>query len=170
MDSSKYKINNKPNLNSSFIQGYYKLIHPEKYIGDPHQIIYRSSWEYKFCKYCDITEEIIKWSSEPNFPPFPIKYENPITKTLRNYYVDFYIKLKDQFDNEKDYIVEVKPNKDLKPPKPLTGNKTLKKIKSYNKGLETFIINKAKSIAAQDFAQKMNYEYMIVTEDFLNKK
>ena len=167
MNTSNYKQNHKPNFNTAFKQGYYTLINHEKYIGDPMQIIYRSSWEFKFCKYCDLTEDIVKWSSEPNFPPFPIRYMNPVSQTERNYYVDFYLRLRDENNIEKDYIVEVKPNNHLRLPNPIKGNKTLKKLKSYNYLLESYLVNEAKSIAAQEFARNLGYEYMIVTEDFL---
>ncbi|MFM2010951.1 MAG: hypothetical protein RLZZ479_1342, partial [Bacteroidota bacterium] len=37
--------NNKPSKKSTYRQGYYVLNNPDKYIGDPTKIIYRSSWE-----------------------------------------------------------------------------------------------------------------------------
>ena len=37
---------------------------PEKYVGDAKNIICRSSWERKFCRWCDLNENIIKWGSE----------------------------------------------------------------------------------------------------------
>ena len=49
----------KPTSKSGFKQGYYNPINPQKYIGE-HPIIYRSSWERKFCHWCDHNEEVIK--------------------------------------------------------------------------------------------------------------
>ena len=43
---------------------------PHKYIGDRTNIIYRSSWERKFCQYCDLKAEILKWSSEHLAPGY----------------------------------------------------------------------------------------------------
>lgn len=165
--SNKYKSINKPSINSQHKQGYYEVINPEKYIGNPNEVIYRSSWEYKFCIYCDTTPSVTKWSSEPTFSPFPIKYYNPISNTVRNYYVDFYLRVLDEDGTERDYIAEVKPKNQTKIPDPITGNKTLKKLKSYNYLLESFLVNDAKSTAAQQFAALHGWEYMVVTEDFI---
>jgi hypothetical protein len=77
----------KPTARSGFRQGYYTLSNPDKYVGDPTKIIYRSSWEYRFCRYCDLTESVIKWSSEP----YPIKYISPFDNKEHNYYIDFYM-------------------------------------------------------------------------------
>ena len=43
-------------------QGYFIPKNPDKYDGDLSQIIYRSSWEYKFLKFCDDNEKILKYS------------------------------------------------------------------------------------------------------------
>jgi hypothetical protein len=162
---ANYKDVNRPNKKSKFRQGYYKPENLEKYTGDPTKIIYRSSWEYKFCRYCDLTPEIIKWSSEP----FPIQYFDPIQQKQRSYFVDFYIRVKTRDEKEKDYLVEVKPKAKLRPPI-LEAKKTLKNVKEYNYLMEEFINNKAKKDAAEEFAKKINYKYMIVTEEFLWKQ
>jgi hypothetical protein len=70
--------------------GKYFPINQDKYVGDIHNIIYRSSWERKFCNYCDINPNILKWSSEPLFIP----YWSPIDKREHKYFIDFYIKVK----------------------------------------------------------------------------
>ncbi len=110
MSNGDYKKRNKPTKKSRYSQGYYELINPEKYHGDPKQIIYRSSYEYKFCRYCDLTEGVVKWSSEP----FSVKYYDPVNKKARNYHIDFYIRVKlEGSDKEVDYLVEVKPKNKL---------------------------------------------------------
>ena len=45
-------------------QGKYRASNPKKYKGDHNNIIYRSSWEYKFMKWCDMTPSIQEWGSE----------------------------------------------------------------------------------------------------------
>jgi hypothetical protein len=156
-----YKDQNKPSKKSKFRQGYFRPENIEKYAGDLSKIIYRSSWEYKFCKYCDLTDKILSWSSEP----FPIKYYDPINKKERSYYVDFYIKYADS-GTVVDYLVEVKPKKKLYAPI-LEGKQTHKKLKAYNHEMSEYIINKAKISAAQKYSMTMNYKFIIVTEDFL---
>lgn len=156
-----YKSSNKPSKRSKYRQGYYKLENPEKYTGDPTQIIYRSSWEYKFCRYCDHTTEVINWSSEP----FSVKYFDPIRKKEREYHIDFYIRVA-KGGTMQNYLVEIKPKDKLKMPV-LEARQTLKRLKEYNYAMEEFIVNKAKKEAAEAYAHAMGYKYIIVTEDFL---
>ena len=42
----------------------FKPSHPRKYKGDITNIICRSTWEKKFCHYCDLNENVIEWGSE----------------------------------------------------------------------------------------------------------
>ena len=82
MDIKKLKPNGK------WKSGKYYPTNSEKYIGDIHNIIYRSSWEQRFCQYCDINPNITKWSSEPT----DIPYWSPIDKKEHKYFVDYYIR------------------------------------------------------------------------------
>jgi hypothetical protein len=161
----KTNKNNPPQKRGRFRQGYYRLNNPEKYIGDPSKIIYRSSWEYRFCKYCDDTPEVVAWSSEP----IPIPYIHPIDKREHNYFVDFYMKLQKPGEFL-EYLVEVKPSKALKPPVMKEGLTTIKKLKEYNKLATDYLINAAKFKAAQEFAKLSNRHFIIVTEEFLFKR
>jgi hypothetical protein len=156
---------NKPTAKSGYRQGYYKLQNPEKYIGDPTKIIYRSSWENRFCKYCDLTAEVKKWSSEP----VGIKYISPIDNREHTYYVDFYMRVEKE-DGPVDYLAEVKPRASLVQPV-LEGIKiTTKKLHNYNYELKTWLINRSKFAAAQHYANARGYKFIVVTEDFLFNK
>ena len=99
--------NLKPSGNSGFIQGYYNPINPDKYIG-PTPIIYRSSWERKFCIMCDNRDDVIKWSSEP----VEIKYMWSFDKREHRYYPDFYMKTRG-LEGEEEFLVEIKPTQKL---------------------------------------------------------
>ena len=46
------------------IKSKYKPSFPRKYKGNPNNIICRSSWERKFCRYCDLNENILEWGSD----------------------------------------------------------------------------------------------------------
>jgi hypothetical protein len=156
---------NKPSHKSGYRQGYYKLSYPEKYIGDPTKIIYRSSWEYRFCRYCDTNEKVEKWSSEP----LGIKYVSPIDGKEHTYYIDFYMRV---IEDSKpiDYLAEVKPSASLVKPV-LEGKKmTTNKIKNYNYALQTWLVNRAKFAAAKHFAEGRGYKFIVVTEEFLFNK
>lgn len=141
--------------------GIYKPLNPDKYIGQM-PIICRSSWERKYCQFCDLKDEIVKWASEP----FKIKYYNPITGKEHDYYPDFYIKVAMPDGSYKEYIVEIKPKNYLKKPIPPKKN-TTKSLNNYKYLYETFIKNFAKAEATKKFASERKMEFIILTEDSL---
>lgn len=151
--------------NGPFKSGKFFPRNQEKYVGDIHNIIFRSSWEARFCQYCDQNPNIIKWSSEP----FEIRFWNPIDKREHSYYPDYYIKVKKQDGTEESWVIEVKPaaqhQLDKKPT--LEGNLTEKKIRSYNHQMETWIVNRAKFDAATTFAKNNGYKFGVVDENFI---
>lgn len=156
---------NKPTPKSGYRQGYYQLSNPAKYIGDPTKIIYRSSWEHRFCRYCDLTPDVTKWSSEP----VGIKYISPLDNRQHVYYVDFYMRT-EKDGAVKEYLAEVKPKASLEKPV-LEGSKhTTKKLENYNYALKTWLTNRAKFAAAKIFAAHNGHEFIVVTEDFLFSK
>ena len=63
------------------IKSKYKPSHPTKYKGDASNIICRSSWERKFCRWCDLNENILAWGSEE----FCIPYISPIDNRVHRY-------------------------------------------------------------------------------------
>lgn len=151
----------KPKRNSQFKQGYFKPVNPEKYTGDTTSIIYRSSWERKFCIYCDTNDNIVEWSSEP----FKITYLSAKDDKIHSYYPDFYIRLK----SGKKYIIEIKPKKYTAKPSP-PKRKTKKKVAEYHHVNEQFVINMSKWKAAKRAAQEHDMEFMLITEDFFKNK
>ena len=132
----------------------FKPSHPKKYKGNPNNIICRSAWEKKFCNWCDINENIIEWGSEE----FWIPYRAPDGK-VRRYFPDFIIKVKDNKGTLKTYVIEVKPAKQTRPPKPR------KKVsKSYLYECKTYATNQAKWEAAYEWCKDRKIEFKIVTE------
>ena len=94
------------------IKSKYRPSFPKKYKGDPNNIICRSSWERKFCRWCDLNENILQWGSEE----FYIPYMSPLDKRVHKYYPDFIIKVRESTGQIKTYVIEVKPRKQTKPP------------------------------------------------------
>ena len=72
---------------------------PKKYVGDVMEIIYRSSYELKFMKWCDLNESVLRWSSEE----IVIPYVSPADGLVHRYYVDFYIEVQDKTGKRKKY-------------------------------------------------------------------
>ena len=94
-------------------KGKYYPSFPRKYKGDPTNIVYRSLWERKFMVYCDKNQNILEWASEE----IAIPYRSPIDNRVHRYFPDFYMKVKETNGKIKNYVIEVKPAKQTKPPK-----------------------------------------------------
>ena len=85
---------------------------PKKYVGNPDNIVCRSNWERKMCKYLDLNENVIKWASEE----LSIPYYSFVDNKWHKYYPDFLCEIKDKNGKVKTYIIEVKPLKQTKQP------------------------------------------------------
>ena len=150
--------NVKPTVKSGFRQGYYKPKNIHKYKG-AYPIIYRSSWERKFCHWCDYNDNVIFWMSEP----FQVKYYNILDKKDHVYFPDFLIKLKEN-NQEKNYVVEIKPKSQLQKPK-LPQRKTIKSMKNFKYGYEMYVKNYCKNQALKKICESRNMGLMLLTED-----
>ena len=135
----------------------YKPHNPQKYRGNPTNIICRSSWERTFCKYCDLNENVINWASEE----FSIRYISPIDYKTHRYFPDYLIEVNEGCKTKK-YIIEVKPKKQTKPP-----IKKSRVTKTYLYEMKTYAVNQAKWKAAQEFCKDNGMEFKIVTEEEL---
>ena len=143
---------------SPYKQGYYVPLFPEKYCGRS-PIIYRSSWEYKVCKFLDESQSVVKWGSEC----VNVKYFSTLDNRYHDYFPDFYFEYKTG-DVIRKIIVEVKPKKDLTPPeKPK--KETPKSIENYRKSAQTYIRNMEKAKACKSYCEQHGMEYKFVTED-----
>lgn len=139
-------------------KGIYKPSFPEKYIGNYNNIIYRSLWERKFMYWCDHNENILKWSSEE----IRVPYVSPLDNRIHQYFPDFYIKYKDNDGIIKESLIEIKPKKQLNPPKvsKKVSQKKLYELKEYAK-------NQAKWKAAEEFCADRRWKFQVLTEDNL---
>jgi hypothetical protein len=140
-------------------QGRFHPQNPEKYKGDYTNIIYRSSWELKFMRYCDRNSNILEWGSEEFFIP----YLDPTTNKVRRYFPDFIIKVKESNGNMKKYVIEVKPKKQTLPPK----QTPRKRQKTFINEVMTYEKKKAKWRSAKEFCEDRQIEFKIITEEDL---
>ena len=143
------------------IKSRYKPSNPQKYQGNPNNIIWRSSWERKFCQWCDKNKSIVSWASEE----FSIPYLSPKDNRVHKYFPDYLIKVKEKNNRIKSYVVEVKPKKQTLPPK-----KRKNITKSYIYECQTYAVNQAKWAAASEFCKDNRIEFKIITEDDLGIK
>lgn len=139
--------------------GVYKPKNPQKYKGDPTNIIYRSMWERKFMVFCDNTPSIIEWGSEEIIIP----YRCPTDGKLHRYFPDFYIKVKSKSNQIKKYLIEVKPKKQVTGPDKNPKRKTT----AWKREVMTFAKNSAKWEAAKEFCEDRQMNFLILTEDHL---
>jgi len=139
----------------------YSPLHPEKYKGDPTDIICRSSWERKFCVWCDHNPSIIEWSSETTIVP----YRCPTDNRWHRYFVDFRIKVKSASGQLKTYLVEIKPDAQTRPP-----IQPQRKTRRYITEVMTYGKNQAKWEAATEYCKDRGWEFMVLTEYHLGIK
>ena len=143
------------------IKSRYKPSNPKKYNGNPNNIICRSSWERKFCQWCDRNTSVVSWASEE----ISIPYVSPKDNRIHRSYPDFLSKVKEINNKLQTYVVEVKPKKQTLPPK-----KKKKITKSYIYECTTYAVNQAKWKAADEFCRDNRINFKIVTEDELGIK
>ena len=139
-------------------KGKYQPTNPQKYRGDYSNIIYRSLWERKFMKYCDLNENILEWGSEE----IALPYRSPIDNKIHKYFPDFYIKVKESNGAIKKCIIEIKPKKQTIEPIPQK-----KKTKGYIYEVYEYAKNQAKWEAARAFCADRGLEFKIFTENEL---
>ena len=143
-------------------KGKYIPKNPQKYKGDPSQVVYRSSWELKFMVYCDKNNKVVEWGSEEIIVP----YRSPWDGKMHRYFPDFYIKIEQTTGGVKKFLIEVKPKHQCKEPVKTPKKRT---HKWYNE-VKTWGINQDKWKSAIDWCQNRGMEFKILTEDHLNPK
>ena len=137
-------------------KGKYKIKNPNKYLGNPTNIIYRSLMERRFMEWCDSNDKCYKWSSEEVVIP----YISPIDNKKHRYFPDFLIQTPKGW-----FLIEVKPLTQSRPPKKLVvENLELKKKRRYIKSVQTWLVNEAKWKAATKVCEKKGWSFQILTE------
>jgi len=135
--------------------GKYRPTYRKKYKGDPTNVIYRSLWELKFMKYCDLNENVLEWGSEE----IVIPYISPIDNRVHRYFPDFYVRVRSKTGRIEKLIIEIKPLKQTTPPK-----KQQRRTKKYITEVTTYAVNEAKWEAAREYCKDRKWEFKILTE------
>lgn len=138
--------------------GYFRPKNPKKYVGDPTNIIYRSSWEARVMTWLDMNPSIISWASEE----LVIPYISPVDKRYHRYFPDFLVKVKTQSGATKTMILEIKPKKQAMEPA-----KKKRVTKQYLHEVMTWGVNQAKWKAAEEYALDRGWEFKVLTEEHL---
>ena len=143
-------------------KGNYSPRNPNKYKGDPQGIVYRSSWERTFCKWCDMREDVVQWASEE----MCIQYKDPVQKKVRRYFPDFIIKVRESDGLIVTKMIEIKPHKEVVGPE----RNPKRKTKSWLYAVQMYVNNQAKWEAARKFCEKQGWQFVIITEYELGLK
>ena len=138
-------------------KGRFRPKNPQKYKGDPNNIIYRSTWEIKVMIYLDENPNVIWWGSEE----LPIPYISPVDKKRHRYFPDFIAKMRKADGTVMTYVIEVKPEKQTQPPT------QKRKTKTFLQETITYEVNKAKWYAAEEFCKDHGWQFQILTERHL---
>lgn len=144
-------------------QGLYNVKNPDKYVGNPNRVVYRSSWERKFMCFLDGHSNVIKWGSEEIVIPYVW------CGKAHRYFPDFVVEFKSRDGGIKKMIVEIKPYAQTKPPE-LPKKKTAKALKRYEEAVETYTKNIAKWESAKEFCERNGAQFIVLTEKELYKK
>jgi hypothetical protein len=131
------------------------LYHPEKYQGDASNIVSRSSWEMKLCRFLDLNPSVIKWASEELVIPYWSQADNK----MRRYFTDYVVQVKGSSGQIKTFIVEVKPYSQTIQPK-----RGKKREATYLKECYDWQVNQDKWAAATEYAKNHSMEFKIFDE------
>lgn len=134
---------------------------PKKYAGDVTSIWYRSLWERKAMNWFDLNENVLEWSSEELIIP----YLSPIDNKYHRYFPDFVAKIRSRDGSIQKFVIEVKPEKQTKPPP-----KAKKVTKRVITEIATWGINEAKWKAATELCLDRGWSFKLITEKELNIK
>lgn len=138
--------------NKRYRQGVFTPKNGSKFIGK--KAVYRSGLELKFFRFCDDNKNVIKWSSENVVVP----YVSPLDGKVHRYFVDNFISIKEG-NNIKNYLIEIKPYNQTKPP---TTKYRKKQHLIYEQ--KQWAVNTSKWESAKKFCRKKGWEFLIITE------
>lgn len=148
-------------MNRRTRKGRFKPLNPQKYKGDPTNIIYRSWWERNVMSYLDRNESVLEWSSEEIIIP----YVSPWDGRVHRYFPDFYARLRTKDGNTKEYILEVKPARETQRPE-----KPARVTKRFLQEVATWGVNEAKWTSARKYCAERNMAFEIITENDMDIK
>lgn len=140
-------------------QGRYRPKNSSKYVGNVDNIVFRSSWELQFFKFCDTNPNVLRWNSEG----IAIPYVKRTTGRVHRYYPDVFIEYKDKHGKILKELIEIKPLKETKPSR-------AKKHKQRLYENLTYSINQDKWTAAVKWCRERGIKFRILTEEQLFKK
>ena len=141
-----------------YYRGRFVPHNPSKYNGNPTNIIYRSSWEFRVMRYLDENSSIVQWSSEE----LAIPYVSPLDGRVHRYFPDFIVKIKRDSNPTTIHMIEIKPAAQTKIP---TVRKASQPVtRKYITEVMTYGVNNAKWQAATEYCNDRGWKFIVITE------
>lgn len=134
-------------------QGVFKPTRPHLYVGNPAGIVYRSSWELRFFKWIDTSQNVLSWSSEE----LAVPYRSPLDDEIHRYFPDVIMKVQTK-TGPQVYMIEVKPDAQTRLPK---GSRNTPRLL---REVQAYAVNQAKWRAADHFCRDQGWLFKIMTE------
>ncbi len=135
--------------------------YPEKYMGDPTDIIIRSSWELRVFQFCDGNPNIFKWGSEEIVIPY--MKPTPHGPKPARYFPDLYVEYVDREGRVVKELIEVKPEKFTRASR--SRNQATKAFENMQ-----YIVNSAKFNAADNWCKQHGIKFSVVSEKSIFRK
>lgn len=129
---------------------------PKKYVGrSVNNIMFRSSWELYFLKWLDSNDAVLRWGSEE----LAIPYVSPVDNRVHRYFPDMIIMYRDNTGAVRKEIIEIKPYKE-----------SVETPRMTARDAQALQVNKAKWIAAAQWAERNGAVFRVMTEKTLFKQ
>jgi len=150
-----------------YYQGRFKPKHPEKYMGDPTNIIYRSRWELLLARRLDEHPHVLKWGSEEVVIP----YKSPIDGRYHRYFMDFVVHQINREGKKETVLIEVKLYAQTQEPDmSKSTTSTGRPSRKFLTEVKTYGVNQAKWAAAEEYCKDRGWRFIIMTEYELGLK
>lgn len=106
-------------------------------------------------KWCDNNASVLEWGSEE----IVIPYLSPVDGRVHRYFVDFYMKIRQQDGTIARYLIEIKPQKFTQPPV-----KPQRVTPRYIQEVMSYGVNQSKWKNAQEFCEDRGWKFLVLTE------
>ncbi len=140
----------------NYYQGKYKPKNPVKYMGNPDNIVFRSSWELVAFQFCDLNPAVVQWNSEEEV----IMYVSPVDGRTHRYFVDLKIWMRNPDGTTSINLIEIKPYAQTIEPVKKQGKRT----EAFMEEVKTYLVNQAKWKAARVRCHAEGWNFIIWTE------
>lgn len=150
--------------------------HGNKVLPESDKLVYKSSLEEIFMRWCDGNANVEKWAYEPKTHRIPYKFIDETqwpqrtVKQMKVYHPDFLIHHRNKAGQLEKWLVEIKPWSQSVEPKPPKQFKTEKAKATFLSKQLIYMKNKAKWETSERYCKDRNFKFVVMTEKVLKSK